>query len=186
MIENLGHWGLIERTYFVSDRFWWTGVPNYVSHYAESIHGCQLAMPAGPYRKKLRMPLTGRFDTVSVYFWSPSPVSNLGCNYALIAVEHLTWQLITKPTIYCTSETVREFMRNGVMFRFGPPNTVVSENATYSTAKKRSSYIPNHHIDRKRCCCTRLLAMRREGFWEAQRSEKWYLILEVTATSRCT
>lgn len=79
---------------------------------------------------KLRILLTGIIDTMSILFAGPFSGSKYCFMYASMAMEHLTGSPIAKATIESTLKTATKFIGDVVIFHFGPPDTLVSNNAT--------------------------------------------------------
>ena len=132
--DNIGHWDGETTRQFIVERYWWPNVVRDVFGHVKSCKGCQLASPVPKYRTTLRMPLTGLFDTFSIDFAGPLPVGPGGEKYALVAVEHLTsWPMVLATTTD-TADTVLKFIAEQIVHPFGPPGTIISDNARCFTA----------------------------------------------------
>ena len=64
----------------------------------------------------------------------------------LVAVENLTGWPIAIATADSTARVVLDFVKRGNMYSFGPPQTIVSDNATCFTASAVSSFMARHGI----------------------------------------
>lgn len=88
----------------------------------------------------MKIPLTALVDVISIDLAGPLPTSGEGNKYALIAMEHLKGCNIAKVTQDGTSATIIKFMREEVLFHFGPPKVVFSDKATSFTAKSHFKF----------------------------------------------
>lgn len=82
------------------------------------------------------MSLTGLFNDVSIDFAGLRSTSEDENKYALIAVEHWKGWPVARETKDDTAATVMKFTKEEVLYHFGPPTVVVSDNGTYFTSKK--------------------------------------------------
>ena len=64
----------------------------------------------------------------------------------LLAVEYLTGWSIAIATADSTAQVVLDFVKKEIMYSFGPPWTIVSDNATCLTASAVSSFMAQHSI----------------------------------------
>lgn len=94
-----------------------------------------------PYRTNQKIALNSLSNFVSIDFGGPLQTPSGGSEYAKIAVEHLTGWPIERETQDETSETVIRFMKEEVIFRFGPPKVVISDKATFFTENKLQKFI---------------------------------------------
>ena len=66
----------------------------------------------------------------SLDFAGPLPVTQNENRYILVAVEHLTVWPIAMPTPTTTAAVVIDFVKRHIMHSFGPPCTIVFDNAS--------------------------------------------------------
>lgn len=100
-----------------------------VLKFVRSCVGCQKLKPIPKYRTTLRIPLTGLFDTFSMDFAGSLHLCENEEKYLLIAVEHLTGWPIVRVTTRDTSDVVLSFVQEEIVFCFGLPRYIVSNNA---------------------------------------------------------
>ena len=132
--DDVGHWDLETTKRFVLDRYWWATVHPDISDYVRSCRGCQLATPIPKYRTTLHLPITSLFDVFSIDFAGPLPRSANGNRYVLAADEHLTGWPLASVMKNATARVVLDFTHDEIIHPFGPPRTIVSDNATYFKA----------------------------------------------------
>lgn len=135
MHDKIGHWNPEKTSQFAVERYWWPEVTAEVFAHVKSCKGCQRAAPIPKYRTSLRMPITGLFYSFSIDFATPLPPGSGGECYLLVAVNHLTSWPLTRATITDTTEVVVKFVEEEIIRPFGPPRTIVSDNAKAFTEK---------------------------------------------------
>ena len=144
--DDIGHWDLKTTRQFITERYWWPTVYADVRDYVKSCHGCQKACPIPKYKTTLRLPISSLFDTFSIDFAGPFPATSSGNRFVLVAVEHLTGWPIAMATSDSTAQVVLKFVKREIMYSFGPPHTIVSDNATCFTASAVFSFMAQHGI----------------------------------------
>lgn len=144
--DRIGHWNSETSRQFVVDRYWWPKVTSDVYAHVKTCVGCQRAAPIPKYRTSLRMPITGLFHTFSIDFAGPLPLGPDDERYLLIAVEHLTSWPMVRATKTATADIVAEFLEKEILHPFGPPETVVSDNANCFTAARVSRLMEAHGV----------------------------------------
>ena len=132
--DSIGHWDGQTSRQFITERFWWPRVVGDMHHHVKSCRGCQHVKPVPKYHKTLRTPLTGLFDTFSIDFAGPLVPGPDGERYLLVAVEHLTGWPMARATLSDTADVVETFVKEEILRPFGPPGTIVSDNAKAFTA----------------------------------------------------
>ena len=63
-----------------------------------------------------------------------------------VAVEHQTGRPIAIATADSTAQVVLDFVKREIMYSFGPPRTIASDNATCFTASAVYSFMAQHGI----------------------------------------
>ena len=144
--DDIGHWDLKTTRQFVTERYWWPTVYTGVRDYVKSCDGCQKARPIPKYKTTLRHPISSLFDVFSIDFAGPFPATSSGNRFVLVAVEHLTGWPIAIATANSTGQVVLGFVKREILYSFGPPRTIVSDNATCFTASDVSSFMAQHGI----------------------------------------
>ena len=128
--DDISHWDLKTTRQFVTERYLWPTVYRDVRDYVKSSEGCQKARPIPKYRNTLRLPISSLFSVFSIEFAGPFPATSSGNRTMLAAVKHLTGWPIAIATADSTAQVVLDFIKKEIMYSFGPPWTIVSENAT--------------------------------------------------------
>ena len=144
--DDIGHWDVATTKQFILDRFWWPDVHRDIHLYVRSCHDCQVMKPIPAYHSTLHIPLTHLFDVFSIDFAGPLPKTKNGNQYVLIAVEHLTGWPMACPTRDSTSSAVIEFLQNHLIHAFGPPSSIISDNATCFAADATREFLAHHGI----------------------------------------
>lgn len=93
------------------------------------------------YCASLKIPLSHIFEIYSFDFAGTFPKSKNRKNFLLIAVEHLTGLPINLPTEDKSTRTVAQFMETEILLHFGPPKTILSENAGFFTAASLLTFL---------------------------------------------
>lgn len=102
------------------------------------------------YVSNLKRPVAGLFDVFSIDFAGPFPVPYVGGpKYLLVCVEHLTGWPVVRATKDATSKTVMDFVEKNIVHSFGPPKTVVIDNASCFTAVNLVDYMKASGIEWK-------------------------------------
>ena len=112
----------------------------------KSCDGCQMARPISKYKTILVRPISSLFGIFSIAFAGLFPTISSENRFVLVAVEHLTGCPIFIATADSTAQAVLAFVKREIMYSFGPPRTIVSENATCFTASAVSSFMAWHGI----------------------------------------
>ena len=144
--DDIGHWDVTTTKKFILDRFWWPDVHRDIHLYVRSCHDCQVMKPIPAYHSTLHIPLTHLFDVFSIDFAGPLPKTKNGNQYVLIEVEHLTGWPMACPTRDSTSSAVIEFLQNHLIHAFGPPSSIISDNATCFAADATREFLAHHGI----------------------------------------
>ena len=120
-----------------------------MTDYVKSCDGCEKARPIPKYKNTLRLPISSLFDVFSIDFAGPFPATSSGNRFVRVAVEHLTGWPIAIATADITAQVVLKFVKREIMYSFGPPQTIVSDNTTCFTASAVSSFMVQHGINRR-------------------------------------
>lgn len=135
------HWCAENSCKFVMDCFWWPAVGKEVYAYVRSGHGCQFAAPVQKYKTNLRAAILRLFDVLYVDLAGPLMETDVGNEFILEAVEHLTIWLMACPTSNATSETVVEFVGKEIILPFGLLCIIVSNNAMCFTSAQLRDFM---------------------------------------------
>lgn len=79
-------------------------------------------------------------------FTGPTQRSQPGKRLDLICLEYLTVCPLASATANATAEVLNEFATREIVHVFGPPESVINDNASCFTAKSIVSYMPNNGI----------------------------------------
>lgn len=90
------------------------------------------------------MALTGLFGVILIGLSSPLTATCRGRKYGLISVENHTGWPIGKAAKDAFSENDIQFMTENLIFKFGPPKIVISNNTTCFTAKKLRNFMEDN------------------------------------------
>ena len=147
--DEIGYWDLETTKRFVLDRYWWPTVHQDVNGYVRGCDGCQKARQIPGYKNTLRFPMTSLFHTYSVDFAGLLPRTPTGNKCVLVAIEHLTGWPIARATESSTAEEVLRFMKEEMIYCFGLPRGVVSDNATCFKASVLDAFMARNGINWK-------------------------------------
>ena len=125
------------------------GVHKDFSSFVYGCEGCQKATTLSKYKKTLHFPITPPFGTFSVEFAGTLLRSGSRKKYVLVAVEHLTCWPPAKPTATSTADEVVKYIEEEIVYSFGSPSMVVSDNATCSTDAALDKLMKKHGIEWK-------------------------------------
>lgn len=128
--QSVGYWDLQLTKSFVHDRFWRPRSVRDVYDFVKSCDECQRMRPLRQYCTTLHRPLTSLFEVFSIDLAGPFPTTRECLKYLLVCVEHLTGWPIARATKDGTAETVMGVIQDEFMHLFGPPETVVRDNAS--------------------------------------------------------
>ena len=112
-----------------------------VINYVKSCDWCQKAFPIPNYKTTLRLPILSLFSVFSIDFSGPFPGTSSGNRFVVVGVEHLTGWPIAIATGDSTAQVVLNFVKRDIMYCFGPPPTIVSDNATCFTTSAVSNFM---------------------------------------------
>ena len=144
--DGVGHWDLQTTRQFVASRYWWPTIGPDLYDYVKSCEGCQFASSIPKYRTDLSLPITSLFDSFSIDFAGPFPASKDGSRFVLVAVEHLTGWPLARATSRSTSDVVLDFIKTEIIHPFGPPRSIISDNATAFTSSAVEQFMARFGI----------------------------------------
>ena len=144
--DGVGHWDLQTTKQFVASRYWWPRIGPDLYDYVKSCEGCQFASSIPKYRTDLSLPITSLFDSFSIDFVGPFPASKDRSLFVLVAIEHLTGWPLARATSRSTSDVVLDFIKTGIIHPFGPPRSIISDNATAFTSSAVEQFMARFGI----------------------------------------
>lgn len=133
-----------------TDPFWRPSVRQDVEQYVKACDTCQSMKLVPRYVSVLARPVIGLFEVFSMDFAGPflRPY-NGGPQYLFVCVERLTGWPVVRAKTHATAKTVIEFTKGDIIHSFGPPNTIVTENAGCFTEVNLSNFIDQSGTDWK-------------------------------------
>ncbi len=149
MHDEIGHWSPAATLKFISDRFWRPSMAKEVYAYVKSFKGCQFSQVIPSYRTTLGVRIRGLFDVLSMDFAGPLPTTKKGAKFLLVAVEHLTGWPVASPMKDSTAKSVIQFLKKEVVEPYGPPATIISDNAMCFKAQSVASFMSRYGISWK-------------------------------------
>lgn len=108
--------------------------------YVHSCSGCQLSQPILPYLTNRRLPRTNLFECYFIDFAVHFPVKTFENQYLLITLEHLTGWPIVRTIKTATSDMVKKFLKEDIMFQFGASTRIISDNGSCFTSATLHSF----------------------------------------------
>ena len=149
MHDNNGHFDS-EATYLLlRGRVWWPNLYREVRNYVRACHNCQRRQPFGSevVRNPPSAPISGLWDTVSIDFAGPLPVTAKGNRYLLIAVEHLTGWPIARALPSAISTGVTSFVEEKICNTYATPKVIVSDNGAQFTSLHVRHFAADREIE---------------------------------------
>jgi hypothetical protein len=70
------------------------------------------------------------FDLWGIDILGPSPMTIRQSKFILVAVEYFTKWMEAEPLASITSQTVEKFIWKNIIYRFGLPHAIISNNGT--------------------------------------------------------
>ena len=88
-----------------------------------------------------------RFHQWGIDFIGPlDPPSSVGHTYILTAIDYFTKWVEAIPTKKANSQVVCDFLMDHIFVRFGVPQKIVSDNATYFSSREISLFFYEHGV----------------------------------------
>lgn len=144
--DQLGHWDLTATRILVTERFWWPGTAKDIMKYVKTCDACQKMAGPQKYTTLMYVPHGGLFEIFPVDFAGPFQRTNAGNRFFLVCAEHLTGWPIVAATPRAAADIVLRFLKDKTVLQFGPPRTIISDNAMCFTAKILKNYLNEHGI----------------------------------------
>lgn len=105
--------------------------------------GCYFSNTVSPYQTILRLPITNFLETYSIDFAGTLSLTKSGMKHILVAVEHPTGWPLAKATIDTKSEKVIIFLNEDMIYQFGLPDRVSSDNGSCFSSMKLKTFSSN-------------------------------------------
>ncbi|KAK0571462.1 hypothetical protein LWI29_016392 [Acer saccharum] len=64
------------------------------------------------------------------------PIAPEGAKHAIVAVDYFTKWVEAKSLVHITEENTTSFVKKNILYRFGIPNTIITDNGTQFNGKK--------------------------------------------------
>ena len=147
---NGAHFGK-DRTYYkIRDRYYWSGMYNDVVKHVKSCPNCSINKVS---RKKPNghlnpiNPPAGVWENLAVDFFGPvTPASSKGNRFILVVTDLLSKFVVAKPTRDNTALSAAKVLMEDVIFKYGTPNQILSDNGTHFTSSLFNSIMSIYGI----------------------------------------
>lgn len=118
--------------------------------FVRSCDDCQWMKGLPHYHTNMKRPIANMLEFFLIYFAGPIVGAQDGKKkYILICVEHLTNWPIAIIADNATSMEVIRYAENQIIAPFGPPKTIVSDNAGCFTSTALKTFMQGWSIDWK-------------------------------------
>ena len=147
--DRLGHFDGESTYLLIRKRCWWPKQYESVINYVRGCLNCQRRKPlsAGKGLEGMKAPVSGLFDTISIDFAGPLPLTPRGNRFLLIAVEHLTGWPMAVPLPTNLSTDVASFVEENIVKPYQAPRMMLSDNGSQFTSQYLSFYAKSRDID---------------------------------------
>lgn len=131
-----GHLGITKTLNRITSIFWWKNAYTDIKEYVRSCLPCQTSKPLNkkPVGLMSSTVPTETWERVYIDYKGPFPTSKNGNKYILVILDgYSKWVQLIAVRAATAANTVRALSRL-VWANYGPPRTIVSDNATHFTA----------------------------------------------------
>jgi transposase InsO family protein len=149
--DEAGHFGAKSTFEAVFAHFWWPDLYLEVKAHLQACQICQRNGKPKPQKATGKVFLSGILDKWGIDFVK-MPLTSLGNQYLLVAVEYVSNLVVACPTRNQDSATVKNFLLQEVISQFGAPIELVSDNGLCFSSKEFLSFLEQFQI--KRCPTT--------------------------------
>ncbi|KAK0587253.1 hypothetical protein LWI29_019922 [Acer saccharum] len=66
----------------------------------------------------------------------PMPTATGGAKHAIVAVDYFTKWVEAEPLVHITEANTISFVKKNILYRFGIPNTIITDNGTQFDGRK--------------------------------------------------
>lgn len=132
-----GHGGIAKTSHRVAVRYYWPGMFRDVAKYVKSCQRCQQykvsqLKPAGQMKPpRIYEP----WDTVTADIMGPLPTSKKGNSYLLVLQDRMTKWVECRALRRATATNIIKAIQELIIFRFGCPRTLLTDNTARTTTK---------------------------------------------------
>jgi transposase InsO family protein len=146
-----GHEGERKTYWRVRNRFWWPGMQKMTRQFVSGCIPCQLRkiprrLPTGELQP---IPAPTRpFGQWGIDHQGPFMVSDGGNRHIVVAVCYTTRLVVARAVPDVGSATTQRFVEEEILFRFGSPDAIVSDQGSSFTSKSWSCFLEQHGIRR--------------------------------------
>ncbi|KAJ1685137.1 hypothetical protein LUZ63_016527 [Rhynchospora breviuscula] len=115
--------------------FYWPSLRKDVEEYVRRCEKCQFhsRIPRQPPHPKQSISSPWPFDMWGIDLLGPFPQGQGNVKFLVVAVEYFTKWIEAKPLATITSQKVVDFVRHQIVYRYGLPHTIISDNGTQFT-----------------------------------------------------
>jgi transposase InsO family protein len=149
--DEAGHFGAKSTFEAIFAHFWWPDLYLEVKAHLQACQICQRNGKPKPQKATGKVFLSGILDKWGIDFVK-MPLTSLGNQYLLVAVEYVSNLVVACPTRNQDSATVKNFLLQEVISQFGAPIELVSDNGLCFSSKEFLSFLGQFQI--KRCPTT--------------------------------
>jgi len=129
--DQSGHLGIAKTHWRVARLYYWPGMYQDIVRYIHQCDVCQRVKPQNTAPKGEIFPryLKAPWDIVSTDIMGPFPRSSKGNLYLLVFQDTFTKWVELVPIRKATSEVIVSKLRSAVLYRYGTPRLLISDNA---------------------------------------------------------
>lgn len=130
--DGHGHFGVAKTAYLVARNYFWPGMNADVKQYVAACHSCQCCKTGFKLKTTLHpLPVVGLFSRWSVDLCGPLIPSRAAQNtYLMVCVDSFSRWVEAEALPNKFSATVASFFQKGIIFRYGAPLEVMTDNGT--------------------------------------------------------
>ena len=148
--DQLGHLGQHRNIILLQSRYYWRNYIKDMMDYINTCHQCQMSKS---YQKKIGnlhpIHVTRPWEIVGIDIKGPLPKSNTGEQYLLVCQDHFTKWIEVFPLRSIDSESIINKLKTELFSRYGSPETILSDNASYFISQKMNQFLSEYNIKHK-------------------------------------
>lgn len=147
-----GHMGIAKTIARISQHYYWPGMNKDIAQYVRACRSCQQHKPA-------QLPTAGKMGTinaqqpweyVAIDLVGPLPRSTQGYTYLCVIQDKFTKWVEIHPLRQPKSTGIIKALKERVIYRFGCPKTIISDNGSQFTSKEFTGLLSELGIQHQR------------------------------------